>query len=467
MPSQQGKTQPNPDGIARATFKPADRSVAVPVHFNPESLTLTFSNGLSSRGTNDKSSGETGPAAAQQQANTFAATLSMKLLFDTTHSGQNVRQDTIEFQRMLRPTGKSGLVPQVVLFEWGSFRFSGTFATYTETIDYFSATGIPLRASVDISMVENQDLTSTATGATDVADRLGGFGGIEIGARAGVSLSATLGGDAFSARAIAELNGEASVRRLSGAPLTLDAEVELQGAVAFATGSVSLGLNVGGGLGIELGASAGGNAGFGAPGAGADGSGLDGAATALGASAAGAGSPANAGAGPGVGSLAFGAGSPSSPRVLGSSAASAASTSGNLAGSPAGGGLAVTGSASSAARASATARAFAGFVAAPAAAGGSSVAELSGPVWGSRASAGVPAVHGAFAGLQKPTRSPRLRRRLDAERLLARGADERIHTDADALFEVGGRAVSSQGSGLKADVGTNASLNDRIRFDAE
>jgi hypothetical protein len=90
-----------------------------------------------------------------------------------------------------------------------------------------------------------------------------------------------------------------------------------------------------------------------------------------------------------------------------------------------------------------------------------------GPSWGSRASAGVPAIFGAFTGLQARPSVPRVRRRLDPRRLIETQPDAQLHTDAQASFEIGGRALGTQASGLRADVGLQASLNDRIRFDGE
>jgi len=509
MAAQLGTTASTPDGIARAVFKVQGRSI--PVHFNPESLTLSFANSIASRGTNDSSQGETGPAAAQQIANTFAATLGMKLQFDTTHTGSDVRKDTLEFQRMLRPTGRGGQLPQVVEFEWGTFRFVGTFISYSETIDYFSERGTPLRASVDISMAENQDLPDpgASSGGGSAGAGFGfGFGAsasIEISAQAGISASAAIGGDLFSARAVAELNGEESLRRLSGAPLEVDAEIELHGAVAFATGGISVGagfgvgvgagigvdLSAGGGLGLSLGLAADGGAGFsagfsvGAGGAGVSGSLLPGAAPSAvgGAAFAGAASVSSASAAavaasaapPAFGSPAgFGAGL-TTVAVNGPSAAFAAevaagpgaaaaagvrgATSAILSPALASSRAAPAPSASAYARGDTNLGAFASADPTP--------TQLQGPVWGSHASAGIPATLGAFAGLQARAAPPRVRRRVDPKRLRPPQPEAALHADADALFEIGGRALSREASGLHADVGVNASMTRRIRFDSE
>ena len=456
MPGQNGKTHGSGDEVARASFT-TEGGAPVVVHFNPESLTLTLGSSLAPRGANGTSGGEPRPAAGHQQANVPAATLSMKLVFDTTHSGEDVRNDTIELRRLMNPARAGGTEARVVEFNWGDvFKFSGTFASLTETLEYFSSGGVPLRASVDLSMTENHVLPQTL-GRADASGAVSGTGAIEIGARAGASLSASFGGDTFSARAIAELNGEASVRRLSGASLELDVDIELRGAVAFATGGVSFG--AGASLGLELGVGAGfggaagssggvGLSGLGAPGGsfGGGGNGFDG-------------QPASsaASAGPAQAFAALVATSPSAAAAAGVRGAA----SGLLA--PA---LAPEGHRSGAPFAGAADARRAAHVAAFTAREPSPT-RLEGPAWGARASAGVPATAGAFAGLQARAIPPRVRRRIDPRRLLPLQPESQLRTDAGARFEIGGRALSSRASGLSVDVGLDASLNDRIRFDEE
>ena len=106
-------------------------------------------------------------------------------------------------------------------------------------------------------------------GAFEVPSALGAG----IGGAAGVALT---GGDLRAARAIAGINGEASLRFSAGASLSVQGGVQLREAVSFAGGSAGagvgggLGLSVGGGIGLGGGAgvsaaaSAGASAGFGA-----------------------------------------------------------------------------------------------------------------------------------------------------------------------------------------------------------
>ncbi|XXT19180.1 hypothetical protein WME94_54035 [Sorangium sp. So ce429] len=96
-------------------------------------------------------------------------------------------------------------------------------------------------------------------------------------------------------------------------------------------------------------------------------------------------------------------------------------------------------------------------------AGVSAGAGFGGAAFGAQASAGVPASLGAFAGLRAA--APASARGFDARRLLPRAGSAQVSTGAGAEFDLGGRAMSVQGSGLSADVGRGASLRARIRFE--
>ena len=42
------------------------------------------------------------------------------------------------------------------LFLWGTFQFVGLVESYNETLDFFSASGVPLRATVSMSLTESR-----------------------------------------------------------------------------------------------------------------------------------------------------------------------------------------------------------------------------------------------------------------------------------------------------------------------
>lgn len=95
--------------------------------------------------------------------------------------------------------------------------------------------------------------------------------------------------------------------------------------------------------------------------------------------------------------------------------------------------------------------------------GVSSGVGVSGTIGGS-ASAGVSATQGAFGGL-RATSSGGAAPALNTRTLLPRADSVGLATDHGAQFAVGGRAKVEGSASLSADVGVNASLASKIRFD--
>src|SRR5262245_1921099 len=85
--------------------------------------------------------------------------MSVELLFDTTQSGANVRESTKDIAFFIQPKDKKSKkpVPPCVRFEWGVFIFRGVVDSMEETLDYFSEQGVPLRATISLS-ISRQDL---------------------------------------------------------------------------------------------------------------------------------------------------------------------------------------------------------------------------------------------------------------------------------------------------------------------
>lgn len=125
------------------------------VHFNPQSLKVHY-----------ETSGVTGSELLRQQTEEqgkpaqptgFTSTLTLDLVFDTTQNGQDVRNTTLVLAHMLQPARdnsnpKAPLGVSLVRFCWGSFLFNGNITSMDETLDFFSEQGIPLRATVNLSM---------------------------------------------------------------------------------------------------------------------------------------------------------------------------------------------------------------------------------------------------------------------------------------------------------------------------
>ena len=304
---------PAPQMIEPARMKtlsgPAAQRVEFLVQFNPESLQYTVQNTLKEEGKGAKK---------KQHVSQTTAKLAMQLVFDTTDFGTDVRIDTDQAAKLMQPfKDGSDKSPPLVEFSWGMYRFTGLVEQYKETIDFFSAEGVPLRATIDLTLASqdvvfdsNHNPPAKVDGKLDLAeptvhrqsdqDQSSGPGGA-------AGLAAALG-DPRAARAIAALNGSASLRFSAGAELAVGGGVTLQGAAAFSVGAgvsagAGAGIGAGAGAGISVGAGAGAGIGFGASAGAGAGIGI-GAAAGAGASAgvgAGAGFAAGAGAAAGAG----------------------------------------------------------------------------------------------------------------------------------------------------------------------
>jgi hypothetical protein len=326
------------------------------------------------------------------------------------------------------PNNKVPAAP-IVLFEWGVFKFRGLIKMYKETIDFFSATGVPLRSTISLQLAEQKkkpgdppDQKSDKPPPPDTYDVLKGAGTFAASV-------AAQGGNPGAARAIAALNGQASLRFGAGASLSVTGSVTLGPPVAFA--SAGVGIAAGAGFGVGAGASAGigigASAGIGANAGLGPGAGL-GASAGIGASfGASAGTSVTAGIGASTG--------------VGASAGFAAG-----AGIGAGAGIQVGGGAGINAIAAA----------APMAAGAR---------FGASASAGVSASEGAFAGLRTSTRT--VNYSIETDRFLQLSQSQAVSIAEGASFYLGGQAAAAATPGLSADVGAKADLLARIQFEVD
>ncbi len=239
------------------------------VHFNPASLQLQLSNELKDTKNNER----------KQYIAKANAKLTMDLQFDTTDTGTDVTQTTRQLQAFLAPPLPEGdaarqqIPPPLVLFEWGTLRFKGIAENYRETIDFFSAGGVPLRASVNLTLSRQDQVFDPSSG---------GAGGTPAGAAppdtfnldtppGGASDTANNLDTPGAARAIAAANGQENLRFGGGGSLNIGGSVTLKAAVAFSAGAgggLSLGAGAGaglsGGIGIGIGGGVNAGAGFGA-----------------------------------------------------------------------------------------------------------------------------------------------------------------------------------------------------------
>jgi len=145
---------PKTDENGRVLSETEQRSHKVTVHFNPESLDITFTNSVQKGRRNQP---------AQVSVTETSAKLSMELIFDTTLSGIDVRTETNQVARMMDPAqqrprrgNRNRQIPSIVIFQWGTINFEGYIDSYREKLDFFSREGVPLRAAVTLSLTQQQ-----------------------------------------------------------------------------------------------------------------------------------------------------------------------------------------------------------------------------------------------------------------------------------------------------------------------
>jgi Contractile injection system tube protein len=251
----------NQPQLAKAEVKIGQDGTPFAVQFNPTTLQVEITNSINQQG----ESGGTNQVSTQSSAK-----MGLDLLFDTSGSGEDVRSRTRALRAAVRAPQASeaqgaspsaaaeagaAFVPPLVTFQWGTFIFSGIAESYRETLDFFSADGVPLRAQVALSLkeqageftaLERPNPRGTASPAAfEVPSALGSGGAAGVASR---------GGDLRAARAIAAANGETSLRFSAGASLALGGGVQLREEVSFAASACAGG---GAGAGLSLGGAAG------------------------------------------------------------------------------------------------------------------------------------------------------------------------------------------------------------------
>ena len=148
-----------PDG--KEISVPQRDAVTVIADFNPETLEV------SARSQIKEDRGKKNDKKPLQVVESSEASLSVQMIFDETVSGHDVRVKTQRIAAMMRPTpdnqpgyGDDGkgrvMLPQRVQFAWGSFLFEGLIVDFAETLEYFSASGVPLRATVKLTITDQR-----------------------------------------------------------------------------------------------------------------------------------------------------------------------------------------------------------------------------------------------------------------------------------------------------------------------
>lgn len=207
------------------------------VQFNPETLKVSFANQLVQPNSGGGGTGDQSGPASRQFVGAGTTKLSLQLWFDvgsqSSASGSgviDVRELTKNVAYFITPKREGNhYIPPGVRFHWGSFHFDGFMDSLDENLEYFSDTGIPLRASVTIAM--SQQRITEFSGRQGRPDQtpagIGGAAGSGPGtnplvqATAGAnlqSIAATLG-QGSDWQSIAQANGIENPRMLSAGQL--------------------------------------------------------------------------------------------------------------------------------------------------------------------------------------------------------------------------------------------------------
>ena len=214
------------------------------VQFNPQTLKVTYAN--------QKAGGDQRGGSAIQYVGQGTTKMSVELLFDATvpytdgQTADDVRFYTQQVARFIKPDPDSNastteeeikLVPPGIRFQWGSFQFEGVVDGISESLDYFSPEGKPLRATISLD-ISRQDIIIRpvqrgGAGSTPLAESV-----------AGISLQASVGANW---QAVAEANGIENPRQIAAGTL-LNVNVG---------GSVSAGLSASASAGASSSISAG------------------------------------------------------------------------------------------------------------------------------------------------------------------------------------------------------------------
>jgi hypothetical protein len=218
----------------------------VQVQFNPQSLKLTYAN--------ENKGGDQPGGNTKQFVGKGTSKLAVDLLFDTTESGGDVRNNTKEVAFFIgaktQADQNNKRVPPGISFEWGSFIFRGVMDSLSETLDYFSEEGVPLRATLSLS-ISRQDI-EFLFGEAKASQ--GGPAGAGAGMPATAPLSAAQPGD--SVQKMAGRSGKSSDWKAIAAANNIDDPLRLS-AGSLLNLNVSAGVSVGAGTSASLSASAG------------------------------------------------------------------------------------------------------------------------------------------------------------------------------------------------------------------
>ena len=242
------------------------------VQFNPTSLKLQISNAKV-----DQPKG----SQVRQSLGSGITTLTLELVFDTADEAdrvppdappntspqpRSVREKTKQVERFTlpkNPTDKDGKPPRI-RFLWGDFFIDGVVDGVSVDLDHFAASGIPLRAKVNLTIKgqdfklkfvkENQNGNAPSPRGT-AAGSPGRSGRQDISADVNSQVGVALGGESLP-----DFAARAGLDPAAWRGLATDIAGGLNGDLSLQAGaevSFSAGLNANPGIGVTLGVEAG------------------------------------------------------------------------------------------------------------------------------------------------------------------------------------------------------------------
>ena len=153
-------------GFVKAALKVEGEPTPIEVQYNPEQWGYHLSNSWGTGGLHDADGEVTSTATVSDtiSEHVFNApgrgSMTLKLVFDTTVTGQNVTTFTAKLEKLMKVApGKNR--PPYVQFTWGRGKTSFKAVITTLDIDftYFGQNGLPLRADVTLGMEQFIDDT--------------------------------------------------------------------------------------------------------------------------------------------------------------------------------------------------------------------------------------------------------------------------------------------------------------------
>lgn len=248
-----------PKGAVETKDAKGAETKPIEVQFNPATLKVNYAN--------QKAGGDQVAGSPVQFVGKGSTKLTLELWFDTTVEEQkgpggatpDVREKTEKVYKFMVATPGTGkhkkdFVPPGIRFHWGSFLFDGVVDSMDENLEYFSSQGVPMRASVSLT-ISKQELSFQRGQAAAEGPGTSAF----EQARAGDSVQ-QMAGRAGNPdwKGVALANGIENPRMLAPGALV---NMSATGVSASLGGSLSIGVS--GGASFGAGASIGG-ASFGA-----------------------------------------------------------------------------------------------------------------------------------------------------------------------------------------------------------